>query len=427
MALRQRVMRLTTPSMTTSVWPHIDTQMDEVLNEVDQSAGSPPPAAPPAAAAAAAAAAAGAPDHGDDLSSLDIAHALMLPTSQGKVHVGETFTAYLHLLNTSMSERIEDMRVNVEMGVGSTPNAAVTSSRYLLLDTTERGPVGPGEYRDFTIMHHVNEAMTHVLTVVSTYRTASSSEQRTLRRSYRFTVSPLFSISHRTKFISDDLWVECRIENVSSSGALLTNAALTLESPQTPSQPTLGATRIVMDAGNDADKPLAPPLCYVRPKEIHFAVFNVKCDDDTYLRTLPSIGRLLLEWRTSTGGPGVHNEYRIEKMPIQPKPLELRVRECPHTVGVELPFPITLDVINRTGKDMETVIVIMNKDRMGSLHVPGTTTQSIGRVDANSSKRLTLPVIALLPGLHGLSGVSVLDVASQQTFDAEVLCEVLVL
>jgi len=74
---------------------------------------------------------------------------------------------------------------------------------------------------------------------------------------------------------------------------------------------------------------------------------------------LPSIGRLLLEWRTSTRERGVHNEYRIERMPIQPKRLELRVRECPHTVGVELPFPITLDVINRTGK--ETVIVIMNK------------------------------------------------------------------
>ena len=117
----------------------------------------------------------------------DIESALCLPDSLG-VYVGETFTAYLGLLNASQHATIRKLGVSVLL---QTPSQRWQLPSPLDPNTGGGADVGPNSNIDAIVSHDIQEPGPHILRVEVSYLTTDGST-KTFRKFYRFqVVSPI--------------------------------------------------------------------------------------------------------------------------------------------------------------------------------------------------------------------------------------------
>lgn len=120
--------------------------------------------------------------------------ALCLPDSLA-VYVGETFTAYLGVLNVSAASSIRNLTINAQL---QTP-----STRWQLASSLDNGnaaggvEITPGTGVDAIVSHDIVEAGPHILRVEVGYAAADNAVQ-TFRKFYRFAVSNPLTVTERT-------------------------------------------------------------------------------------------------------------------------------------------------------------------------------------------------------------------------------------
>lgn len=146
----------------------------------------------------------------------------MLPDSFGTIHVGETFSAYLGVLNPSYDLPVRGLTVAVQL---QTPSKRIAlPSR--LDDTTSQSnnarDVDPGGGIDAIVSRRLEEVGQHILRVEVGY---TSNGPKTLRKFYRFNVAVPLNITESVVRSGDSkCLVSITVENImdksSSSGSL---------------------------------------------------------------------------------------------------------------------------------------------------------------------------------------------------------------
>ena len=138
------------------------------------------------------------PNHLDSSNGSLLRNALCLPDSLA-VYVGESFTAYVGVLNSSSTEPIRKLTVNAQL---RTP-----SERYPLASRLDQSnlagiDVGPDSGVDAIVSRNIEEAGEHILRVDVGYVT-SDGGTKTFRKFYRFNVTSPLRITNNVLRVGD--------------------------------------------------------------------------------------------------------------------------------------------------------------------------------------------------------------------------------
>nr|CEL67196.1 TPA: hypothetical protein BN1204_029940 [Neospora caninum Liverpool] len=394
--LTLKVMRLSQPSINAEPWPLL--RIDEVTSE-DQSIEKKVERAKDCVERA-----------------LDSTHALLLPATQGRIFSGETFSAYINISNSSNAQAV-NVIIQVELSIGQ--------KRDLLFDNSQ-DPIrclNPGNSFDCTIVHELKEPGTYTLVCAVSHYLSAVGEQKSFKKSFKFAAHPPFRVGHRVVLLQGRAFVECSLDNVSQQPVYLSDASIFCVE---------GIEGVRLDSGPPCDSMNHKGLHYFKPQDRYNLVFSLTPTatrlgvDASFIRRLPVLGQLALEWRTSTGGAGCMHDYTLtNSLAGSAKPLSLRVVSCPASVQVESPFQVEIEVSAHIEQVFCPVLILRPSD-LQPFVIQGSTTRPLGIIDMLTPRRYTLEAVCLSPGFHSVKGIMVYDPDTHQTADAaETLCQVL--
>lgn len=333
---------------------------------------------------------------------------LLLPMALTPSLVGEAFTGYLHLFNTSATA-ISDVVMTVELALGLSKTVLFTNSNSPIKT------INPGEFLDPVVEHVLKDTGMYALTCTVHYRLPGVQEQSLFKRSYRFEAKPPFLISHRVVQVDRKLLVELTMENDTSSGVCLTSCSLDVVS---------GHQASVL-SGNISEEGVGARL--VQPRGSYCMVFQVLPISDlangALVKALEQVGSVTIGWRIPGGSHGKVEGHQIKVKPVPVSGLDLCVLKSPGEVKVEVPFRIDLQVVNRTNREMNPRLNL-DVRLMGPVRLLGAAQQEVGRLQTLGSKLLHLDLLVTIPGLHPLQGLSLSDSMSQTKSEFGVLCEI---
>ncbi|XP_026191170.1 uncharacterized protein LOC34624130 [Cyclospora cayetanensis] len=350
---------------------------------------------------------------------LEGAHALLLPITQGRVFSGEAFSAYINIANPSTTQAI-NVKLKVELLLGR--------SRSLLFDNSD-DPIrslDPDDSFDCTIVHHIQESGTCMLVCSISHYVASSTEPKSFKKSFKFTAQSPFKVTHSIMHLQDKAVVECVLHNVSQQFVFLNEASVLCSEG-------LECTRL------DCAAPLSDSLCKgvfnFRPKDCFSVLFAIcpatpqlRLEDITkasvLLQHLSSLGQLMLQWRTASGGVGTLSDYLLTNEPTPMQPLEVRLASFPPSVQVDCPFTIELEIINRMHTTSDLVLSVKFRE-LEPFVLEGPSQLALGCLGPQSSTKFTFEMQCLEPGFHSIRGIRVCDSKSQHSVGISPPCHIL--
>lgn len=343
-------------------------------------------------------------------SALDVPK-LLLPMALTQSLVGESFTGYLHISNSSPWP-VRDVGLKVELQIGNST---------FMLHNSAASPVAsvaPGEFFEALVEHTLRDAGTYVLSCSVTYSRSPNGEQGSFKRSYRFPALQPFAVSHRVVQLDQELLVECAIENATSGSIYLTSWQLNCVDG------LISKPLEERDANGGSDSRL------LKARGSHSVIFRVssQCGEDSNqslrLQQLEHIGSLSLGWSVPDGSNGCVEVHQVWTKAMQAPSLDLQLVSCPRQVAVEAPFELVLEVVNSTPNVIEPKVVF-DVRLMGSARVLGALQRPLPSLEPGKRQRLQVQLLATVPGLHGLQGISVWDDVAQSKSEFGVLCDLL--
>jgi hypothetical protein len=179
-------------------------------------------------------------DYGTSLSSsnktcvtndFSISPFILFPDSFGDIYTGEMFSAYIAVVNG-----IQDTPFNL---VTLAIRLQTSNATYDLLDTRaspnvtsgQTKTLAPNEALDMVVQHTLSELGIHTLRVSVQYNHNKSSEPKTIRKFYRFSVlQPLQIVSHCTELHTHNnkIMVQTKVTNATKSPLYIEEVCLNI-------------------------------------------------------------------------------------------------------------------------------------------------------------------------------------------------------
>lgn len=344
---------------------------------------------------------------------------LLLPMSLTQSLVGESFAGYLHLGNHS-SAPVNKVVLKVELQIGG---------RAFILFNNSSSPVeslAPGNFFDTNVEHELRDAGTYVLSCHISYTLPGAlQEPGAFKRSYRFPALQPFAVVHRVVQLDSQLLVECSVENATSGNIYLTSWRLDCVDG-------FEACCLGMPGGRNTSACSASQVGgtarLLKPRGAHSIVFRVSSTDPELdairLKEVELVGTLALGWHVPDGPSGAVESHQIRMKAAAVPSLDMRVVSCPVRVHVEEPFEVEVEVVNRTASPTEPSI-LFDMRFMGGVRVRGATKISLGQLGPNDRKRVPLLLFVVVPGMHGLQGVALVDDLTRSRSEFGSLCDIL--
>jgi hypothetical protein len=379
----------------------------------------------------------------------DGAAQLVLPSSFGKIYLGQVFACYISVCPSSPAA-VGNVAVSAEL--------EAAGQRALLLDKREANraarpedsPLGkaarcvPGQTVDFVIEQELGTIGEHTLRVTVQFDVAG--ERRSLRKHYRFDVAK--PLSFAATFEPADAWApgapgsagagaarlvaQVEVKNLTKADLLLSQVemlpvvegfvarqvAVASRPPAPLLLPAAGSWNFVfqLEPRKAADPGAAPPRLVAPGLQVARVLTKWTTD-------FGEQGRLIsqpLVWKAEArAAPAVPPPAPVGGVADQRQPASgaILVRATPLQRGQALLVgeccPVLLEVTNLLASDIteaELRIAHAPGPDCGVLFV-GSTTTSLGALAANQTATAVCDALPLAPGAHALS-VSVLDKVS---------------
>lgn len=336
---------------------------------------------------------------------------LLLPESFGDIYIGETFSAYMSAIN-STDLVLRSVTLNTRL---QTPNNAQVDLPDIRADpaASEEAALTPmkealhkDEALDMVVKHTLNLLGTHTLRVTVQYIDPRTSEKKSTRKFYRFSV--LNPVTVRCKLIDQQqkYYVQCSVTNVTKSLLIINNCQLQLERPFTDAEPLFG--NAVTD-GRPVD--LLDSLSMLAPDECYSCAFAV---DKPLVASDAGqvIGKLQLSWTSAMGEHGIIVGDPITAIAAA-QPVEIRCVQCPANVLLGDEFTAVISITNHTHHPLSLQLQCKNDEARG-LFVTGTSHCNLPLIEPNNSIQHTLRLYPAAPGLQAFSDVVACDTKSTQ-------------
>lgn len=315
---------------------------------------------------------------------------LVMPSSFGDIHKGEKFRSYIHVSNISQLA-VRNIVLKVYLTLQST-------NKNLLLDTREVDSLAVGDAVDLIVVHDRMEEGTYLLGVSVRYL-QSNDLPHDIRKLYKFSVMDALEVSYRLWQLGVDTYADVKVRNISKSTFLL-------------DQVCMEARGSMVDLSNPP--PLDPTLQPFVPGAIRKFIYRFAGSQS--LEKESHLGMLQLGW---TGGMGQRGsrQVSISPKPRVPSQLSITLLAAPKEVMLEVPFHLTWAVKNMGKKELTASLITLPQHSRAAVRLVGRSNLTIGPLQPNETQEFTIRLIPFLEGIHGLSGLSILDLSSKQKSD----------
>jgi len=410
----------------------------------------------------------------------------MLPDSFGTIHVGETFSAYLGVLNPSFDLPVRGLTVAVQLQTPS--KRIVLPSR--LDDGTKAADVNPQNGIDAIVSRRLEEAGQHILRVEVGYM---SNGIKTLRKFYRFNVAVPLNITETVVRSGDSkCLVSITVENVmekSTSGA----GSLTINAVRFETATGLASKQVLMrDEDNNIDKitsaanqlslgnqrrsvlDLFDSCGRLEPGEIFQYLFDVSAESEaaalrgiafgdelgqacvTYHKAMGETGKLYsstVVCPPTSFTQGTSNSFVVHGSGLSVDvaaaavqrsssnrrssnesgtsldvllPVTVEPISPPSKMKLSIPQTVSLLVVNHSGKPM-TLQLQMRLPNMNGVVICGQSFITLGEIPPNGgSCTIDVNFIALVAGMFPVHGCYIVDMTTGMEIQQPALFNVFV-
>lgn len=384
----------------------------------------------------------GAPPLGATTIELATTPQLTLPQSFGDIYLGETLSAFVSTCNQAPYP-LAGLQVKVEV--------QTSSQRQLLVSRAGDGPGGalpPAGRADCIVTYELREIGVHILICSASFADADG-EPRNLRKFFKFQVQNPLSMKSKSHTLgagtlAEAVLVETQVQNATSSALYLTSVGFV-------PTPLLA----VDDLNSFAQR--AEQLACLKPGDVQQYMYRLRAapgaPPDT-LRAASALGRMDVRWRGPMAEPGQLQSNMVQRRAAPPRVVEVRV------LGLDSaePAPALLDLQPGAAQPLVALCAVPFRvralvrncaaDRPAALrlfwaargaapqHAPaeppplvftGVSGADVGALAAGGSAEVCLDFVAMAPGVHRLSGLTLQDRGTGIVHDAGVICELLVL
>jgi len=387
---------------------------------------------------------------------------LMLPDSFGVISIGETFSAYLGVLNSSLDMPVRGLTVSAQL---QTPSRRIVLPSHL--DNTPTIQLQGSGGVDAIVSRRLEEAGPHILRVEVGY---ISNGAKSLRKFYRFNVTePLVITESVTRSGDANCLVSVRVQNIlenSSSGAVTISDVAFEASPGSG----LVSKQIILDNTDTQSGIISALDLYdscgrLEPGECQQFLFNVKAESEAAsLRGIAmgdDLGQASLTYQRAMGETGVINSSVVvcptsyspdqneggesaainfvvhrsglsvdvaaaaaqrplmgqgnsgnresldEKFPVTVEPMS-----PPSAMKLSTPQKISLLVVNHSSQAMNLQLQMRFSAQQGVV-VCGQSFVSIGEIGASGGSTLVdLQLVAIVAGLLTVTGCFIVDLST---------------
>ncbi|KAI3466647.1 hypothetical protein Pfo_023310 [Paulownia fortunei] len=337
--------------------------------------------------------------------SIGLPGLLVLPQSFGYISI-----------NNSSNFEVRDVVIKAEI--------QTERQRILLLDTS-KSPVesirAGGRY-DFIVEHDVKELGAHTLVCTALY-TDGDSERKYLPQFFKFIVSNPLSVRTKVRNVKDTTFLEACIENHTKSNLYMDQVEF--EPAQHWSAKVLKADDHSSEHNLLTRETFEEPILIRSGGGIYNYLYQLKYSspDSAQLKAEGSkiLGKLQITWRTNLGEPGRLQTQHILGNPVTRKEIELHAVEIPPVIFLEKSFLVSLNLINLTERVLGPFEVWLSEsDSLDerAVMVNGLQTMTLGEVQAFSSFKFQLNLIAIKHGIQKISGITVFDTIEKKTYDS---------
>ncbi|CAL9163714.1 unnamed protein product, partial [Musa hybrid cultivar] len=345
--------------------------------------------------------------------AMSLSGLLVLPQSFGNIYLGETFSSYISVNNSSKFEA-RDVIIKAEI--------QTERQRILLLDTS-KSPVesirSGGRY-DFIVEHDVKELGPHTLVCTALYNDGDS-ERKYLPQFFKFVVSNPLSVKTKVRTVKDNTLLEACIENHTKSNLYMDQVEFE------PAQQWI-ATRLEVDEHtsetNSKTRGLfKPPILVTAGGGIYNYLYLLKSTVESGRVRVDSssiLGKFQITWRTNLGEPGRLQTQQIYGTPIVHKDIDLHILDVPPIIVLERPFLVHLSLKNQTERTLGPFEIftspgISSEEKVAMVN--GIQKLVLPPVEAFDSNIIELNMIAPRLGVQKISGVTVFDVREKKVYD----------
>lgn len=406
---------------------------------------------------------------------------LLLPDSFGVIHVGETFSAYLGVLNSSFEMPVRDLSMVAQL---QTPSRRIQLPTALDKNARKNNSpleIAPGEGVDAIISRRLEEPGQHILRVEVSY---SSNGDKTLRKFYRFNVTnPLQITESVTRSGDATCLVSIIVENIMEK-QFIAGGTVVISSIGFDVTEGLSAMQIdVEDESDEADSlhsimrqrqssalKLYDSSIILEPGDSYQFLFLVKAESESaVLRGIAfgdELGKAFVIFQKTMGETGKLFSLPVVCPPTSflkddgsqnPKfvvqssglsvdvaaasaqrssfgrghgsldemlPVTVEPIDPPSALVLSVPQKISLLVVNHSSQAMNLQIQL-RLSRMSGIVVCGPSYITLGSVPpSGGSCTIDFRLVALVAGLFSVSGCFIVDLTTGMEVEQPVLFDV---
>ncbi|MQL90692.1 hypothetical protein Taro_023301 [Colocasia esculenta] len=403
----------------------------------------------------------------DPIDAMALPGFLMLPQSFGAIYLGETFCSYISVNNRSNFEA-RDVVIKAEI--------QTERQKIVLLDTS-KSPVesirSGGRY-DFIVEHDVKELGPHTLVCTALYNDGDS-ERKYLPQFFKFVVANPLSVRTKvrsvkqrqqesqsdcvndrpcdltrslmdseltksflcilfnhvllcnfphspTLFFQEKTFLEACIENHTKSNLYMDQVEF--EPAQCWTATVLKADIHSSEVNSRVREIFKQPLLIQSGGGIHNFLYLLKQNADESGQVMVDgsnvLGKLQITWRTNLGESGRLQTQQILGSATAQKEIDIQLLDIPSMIILETPFSVCLRLRNRTERRMGPFEVHVSEDDSTEekvVMVNGLKKQNLQQLDAHSFADFEVNMIAVRLGVHKISGITLLDVQTNNLLD----------
>eukprot|EP01095_Lingulamoeba_sp_RSL-Kostka_P001144 TRINITY_DN1161_c0_g1_i1.p1 TRINITY_DN1161_c0_g1~~TRINITY_DN1161_c0_g1_i1.p1 ORF type:complete len:419 (+),score=92.98 TRINITY_DN1161_c0_g1_i1:47-1303(+) len=346
-------------------------------------------------------------------STFDQTDILTLPTSFGNIYVGETFKSYISINNNSNID-VKDVIIKAEL--------QASTQRYGLLENNSNIPLfEAGDSKDFIVSHNITESGPHILVCSANY-IIKDGEKKYFRKLFKFNVDQPFSINtNNSTLINDELFLEILIRNQTKTNLFLEKIIF---------ESLVGLTVEDLNINNRQDCPVQTSdelasLILLKPGKSRQQIYKIIGDPQN---TQNGVGYLHVHWNGNLGGSGKTKSGLIEKKKNKDKYyFKLLTSNIPPKINIEVPFTITLTVINKTDKIVNPRLYFNDiKMQKGGVLFLGISGKEIGRLKPKQSTFIDINLLPIKYGFTSFTGVSLIDHPQDIKFSIDNICNLFI-
>ena len=382
------------------------------------------------------------PPDGEPQPGVALSGMLTLPQSFGDIYLGETFSCYISLSNTSSID-LAHVGLKVEVQTQLQRETLADSS----ISETAISRFAPSQTLDKIIEYELKDVGIHIL-ICSALYTDSTGERKYFRKFFKFQVNNPLSMKSKTHAMPpplNEILVETQLQNAMPRQIFLQSVDfrpapqfdaedLNTFAPSLSAAP-LGTTIESPEASSSTDYPVSSDvglpsfgsLAYLKAGDTQQYMFRLRGKvPPNQLRQVSTLGRMDVVWRTSMGESGRLQSNTVQRKLPPNKGVEVTLTTAPPQVDLQTPFELQCEVSNTSGSEVQLQLT-MPMTATASFLLDGLTTRNLGTLAAGASMPLTLRCIALEPGMARIGGMQLVDALTEKVYEVGQLADVFVL